>query len=98
MLTGWGYDEPTQQYFWILRNTYGDHWGESGYARLAFGQDANNFGYGLADFARHVTDTHFERSYLDLNGILDTLSNIYQALTLGRARCTRRGTFRWWAT
>ena len=63
MLTGWGYDQPTQQYFWILRNTYGDHWGESGYARLAFGQDANNFGQGLADIARHATDTHFEPSF-----------------------------------
>ena len=44
VLTGWGYDEPTEQYYWILRNTYGDHWGEKGYARLAFGQDDNNFG------------------------------------------------------
>lgn len=44
VLTGWGYDEPTRQYYWILRNTYGDHWGEQGYARLAFGQDDNNFG------------------------------------------------------
>lgn len=44
VLTGWGYDDATDQYYWILRNTYGDHWGESGYARLAFGQDKNNFG------------------------------------------------------
>jgi hypothetical protein len=28
-----------------LRNTYGDQWGEAGYARLAFGQEAgSNFG------------------------------------------------------
>ena len=44
VLTGWGYDESSDQYYWILRNTYGDHWGEDGYARLAFGQDENNFG------------------------------------------------------
>jgi aminopeptidase C len=30
VLTGWGYDEATEQYHWILRNTYGDHWGEQG--------------------------------------------------------------------
>jgi hypothetical protein len=44
VLTGWGFDDASKQYYWILRNTYGEHWGEKGYARLAFGQDAANFG------------------------------------------------------
>ena len=26
VLTGWGHDEETGTYYWILRNTYGDHW------------------------------------------------------------------------
>tara|TARA_B110000977_G_scaffold201880_1_gene299697 strand:+ start:2598 stop:3212 length:615 start_codon:yes stop_codon:yes gene_type:complete len=45
VLTGWGFDDNASQYYWILRNTYGDRWGESGYARLAFGRDeATGFG------------------------------------------------------
>ena len=45
VLTGWGRDEASGQYFWRLRNTYGDRWGEAGYARLAFGRDeATGFG------------------------------------------------------
>ena len=44
VLTGWGHDEETGTYYWILRNTYGDHWGEKGYARLAFGKDEDGFG------------------------------------------------------
>ena len=45
VLTGWGRDDATGKWYWILRNTYGDQWGEDGYARLAFGQEAGtNFG------------------------------------------------------
>lgn len=44
VLTGWGHDDKTDTYYWILRNTYGDHWGEKGYARLAFGKDGDGFG------------------------------------------------------
>ena len=44
VLTGWGHDEATDQYYWILRNTYGENWGEDGYARLAFGRDGDGFG------------------------------------------------------
>ena len=45
VLTGWGRDEESGQYYWRLRNTYGDRWGEAGYARLAFGRDeATGFG------------------------------------------------------
>ena len=45
VLTGWGKDASTGQYYWILRNTYGDRWGEGGYARLAFGRDPET-GFG----------------------------------------------------
>ena len=45
VLTGWGKDEATGKWYWILRNTYGEHWGEGGYARLAFGKlPGTNFG------------------------------------------------------
>ena len=45
VLTGWGKDEATGKWYWILRNTYGEHWGEGGYARLAFGVlPGTNFG------------------------------------------------------
>ena len=45
VLTGWGFDEQSGQHYWILRNTYGDRWGEAGYARLAFGRDEQT-GFG----------------------------------------------------
>jgi len=45
VITGWGRDEKSGQYYWILRNTYGDRWGENGYARLAFGRDPET-GFG----------------------------------------------------
>ena len=45
VITGWGRDDASGQYYWILRNTYGDGWGEGGYARLAFGRDPET-GFG----------------------------------------------------
>lgn len=32
---GWGVDADTNEEFWIIKNTWGEDWGEEGYARIA---------------------------------------------------------------
>ena len=44
VLTGWGHDEATDQYYWILRNTYGENWGEDGHARPRVRPRRDGFG------------------------------------------------------
>jgi len=36
-VTGWGYDESSGLSYWWLRNSWGEAWGEMGFARVAFG-------------------------------------------------------------
>lgn len=38
-LVGWGVDEKTKMPYWIVRNSYGPMWGESGDYRVRRGND-----------------------------------------------------------
>lgn len=36
-VTGWGWDEASSTRYWFVRNSWGEYWGEMGFARVAFG-------------------------------------------------------------
>jgi cathepsin X len=38
-ITGWGIDSTTQKQFWIVRNSWGQYWGEMGYMRVEVGKN-----------------------------------------------------------
>jgi hypothetical protein len=45
VVVGWGVDEESDKPYWLVKNSYGQDWGENGYARLEMSFDpATNYG------------------------------------------------------
>ena len=38
-IVGWGYDNIIDQQYWIIRNSWGEYWGEKGFMRLISGNN-----------------------------------------------------------
>lgn len=38
-IVGWGYDDDLKKQYWIIRNSWGEYWGEMGYFRVVMGDN-----------------------------------------------------------
>ena len=58
-IIGWGFDEKSNQKYWILRNSYGQRWGDKGNLMIQRGKN---------DFALEVEATAFEPILCEVDG------------------------------
>ena len=55
-VVGWGYDQTTEQEYWIARNSWGNYWGDYGFFKVPIGEPSINLGIqtdcsaGIPDF------------------------------------------------
>lgn len=90
-LVGYGYDDGSQLPFWKIKNSWGPHWGQGGYAKLCRGDNcgANTRQLGFAAILKQLyfpictdrttfdanEETSTQKTFLD--NLLDEFTNIF---------------------
>jgi len=85
-MIGWGVDAVSKQEFWIIRNSWGEFWGELGYIRIATG--SNILGIEeMCSWATPATWTeHNYPCYEDGSNCLTTATYVDPAVKLAAVR------------
>lgn len=59
-IVGWGYDKATSKQYWIIRNSWGEYWGDMGFFYVVLGENQ----LGLEDDCAYaVPDSWTEKNY-----------------------------------
>ena len=58
VVVGWGEDEESGKPYFLIKNSYGQDWGENGYARLEMAYDGDSIYGACADVCGAKLSTH----------------------------------------